>query len=133
MVGLKIAQDNPDAIHIATEGPLGLCARTWAKANHRSFTTCYHTHYPQYLAARFPIPEKLTYSLLRQFHNSGATTMVATESLQAELSAKGFERLAIWSRGGRWRFVRAASTRAAFDLIGGPSRTDLSVRSTLGS
>ena len=99
MVGLKIAQENPNAIHIATEGPLGLCALKWAKANHRSFTTCYHTHYPQYLAARFPIPEKLTYSLLRQFHNSGATTMVATESLQAELSAKGFERLAIWSRG----------------------------------
>jgi glycosyltransferase involved in cell wall biosynthesis len=99
MVGVKIAQENPDALHIATEGPLGLCARTWAKANHRSFTTCYHTHYPQYLAARFPIPENLTYSLLRQFHNSGAATMVATESLQSELSSRGFQRLAIWSRG----------------------------------
>lgn len=99
MVGRKILAENPDAIHIATEGPLGLCASAWAQANQRSFTTCYHTHYPQYLAARFPISQNLTYSLLRRFHNSAAATMVATESLRSDLSARGFQRLAIWSRG----------------------------------
>lgn len=89
----------PDAVHLATEGPLGLLARRACRARNLSFTTCYHTRYPQYLRARLPVPEQLTYALLRKFHNSGDGTMVATEALGEELRHKGFNRLMLWSRG----------------------------------
>jgi len=89
----------PDALHIATEGPLGTLARRYAIKTGRRFTTCYHTAYPQYLSARFPVPERLTYAYLRRFHNASATTMVATDLLRTTLRSWGFERLAIWSRG----------------------------------
>ena len=89
----------PDAVHLATEGPLGLLARRACRARNLSFTTCYHTRYPQYLRARLPVPEQLTYALLRKFHNSGDGTMVATEALGDELREKGFNRLMLWSRG----------------------------------
>lgn len=94
-----IEAQSPDAIHIATEGPLGTFARRYAMLTGRRFTTCYHTAYPQYLSARYPIPERLTYAYLRHFHNASATTMVATEPLRSELSSRGFKHLAIWSRG----------------------------------
>lgn len=94
-----IEAQRPDAIHIATEGPLGTLARRYALKIGRRFTTCYHTAFPQYLSARYPVPESLTYAYLRRFHNASATTMVATEQLRAELSARGFQHLAIWSRG----------------------------------
>ena len=88
-----------DAIHIATEGPLGLLARRYCKTRKIPFTTCYHTRYPQYLRARLPVPERVTYSLLRRFHNGGDGVMVATEALASELRAVGFDNLMIWSRG----------------------------------
>jgi glycosyltransferase involved in cell wall biosynthesis len=90
---------NADAIHIATEGPLGLLARRYCKSRKIPFTTCYHTRYPQYLRARLPVPERVTYSLLRRFHNGGDGVMVATEALASELRAVGFDNLMIWSRG----------------------------------
>jgi len=89
----------PDAVHLATEGPLGLLALCACRKCDLSFTTCYHTRYPQYLRARLPVPEPLTYALLRKFHNSGDGTMVATEALGEELKAKGFHHLMLWSRG----------------------------------
>jgi len=88
-----------DAIHIATEGPLGLLARRYCRSHKIPFTTCYHTRYPQYVAARLPVPERVTYSLLRRFHNGGDGVMVATEALASELRAVGFDNLMIWSRG----------------------------------
>ena len=90
---------NPEAVHLATEGPLGLLASRYCRQRQLSYTTCYHTRYPQYLRARLPVPEPLTYALLRKFHNSGDGTMVATEALGEELKAKGFHRLMLWSRG----------------------------------
>ena len=89
----------PDALHISTEGPLGWLARHHAIRTARPFTTCYHTRYPQYISARLPVPEALTYGVLRHFHNAGVATMVATPALQAELRAEGFRRCVIWSRG----------------------------------
>jgi len=94
-----IEAHNPDALHISTEGPLGWLARHWAIKTGRPFTTCYHTRYPQYISARYPIPEALTYGVMRYFHNAGVATMVATPSLRAELLDQGFNRCLIWSRG----------------------------------
>jgi len=98
-VSKLIEEINPDALHIATEGPLGLCARIYAMCTKRPFTTCFHTRYPQYISARLPIAERFVYALLRWFHNGSSATMVATPQLRDELSRHGFERLTIWSRG----------------------------------
>lgn len=98
-VKAAIDAQKPDALHIATEGPLGTLARRYAVRMGWNFTTCYHTAYPQYVSARLPVPERWTYAILRRFHNASAATLVATETLQQELSSKGFSRLELWSRG----------------------------------
>ncbi|MCB1477020.1 MAG: glycosyltransferase family 1 protein [Rhodobiaceae bacterium] len=89
----------PDHVHIATEGPIGFATRAACRATGRAFTTSYHTRFPEYVAARLPIPESVTYSLLRRFHNSGSATLVATPSLAGELRRHGFTKLAPWTRG----------------------------------
>jgi glycosyltransferase involved in cell wall biosynthesis len=90
---------NADALHISTEGPLGHLARSWAVKNNIPFTSCYHTHYPLYISARFPVPEHWTYAYLRWFHSAAQATMVATEDLKKTLIQNGFKNLMIWSRG----------------------------------
>jgi glycosyltransferase involved in cell wall biosynthesis len=90
---------DPDAVHIATEGPLGLAARRWCLRRGRDFTTSYHTQFPEYVRARFPIPLGVSYAFLRWFHGKAAHTLVATPSMRASLEARGFRNLAYWSRG----------------------------------
>lgn len=94
-----IAAFQPDYIHIATEGPIGLAMRGHCLAIGRLFTTSYHTRFPEYLAARFPVPESWGYALERWFHAPAAGTMVAAPSLLRELRGKGLQRLLQWSRG----------------------------------
>jgi glycosyltransferase involved in cell wall biosynthesis len=89
----------PDAVHIATEGPLGLAARRWCRRRGRPFTTSYHTQFPEYLRARAPIPVSLTYAHLRRFHGAASRTLVATPSMLRQLADRGFRNLALWSRG----------------------------------
>jgi glycosyltransferase involved in cell wall biosynthesis len=98
-VARRVAQRPVDHIHIATEGPVGLAARRFCLNQRLPFTTSYHTRFPEYIAARTPIPERLTYALLRRFHNAGDGTMVSTPSLARELEGRGFARLMQWSRG----------------------------------
>jgi glycosyltransferase involved in cell wall biosynthesis len=88
-----------DHVHIATEGPVGLAARACCRRLGRRFTTSYHTRFPEYIHARSRLPLGVTYALLRSFHNSGAGTMVSTQTLAQELAARGFRRLMRWSRG----------------------------------
>jgi glycosyltransferase involved in cell wall biosynthesis len=89
----------PDYVHVATEGPIGLAMRGHCLKVGQPFTTSYHTRFPEYVAARFPVPEAWGYALERWFHNAGAGVMVSTPSLAAELRAKGLKRLLPWSRG----------------------------------
>ena len=89
----------PDAVHIATEAPLGWAARAYCRRNGMQFTTSYHTRFPEYVRLRWPVPLALTYWLIRRFHAAATRTMVATASLQAELEQRGFRNLAPWSRG----------------------------------
>lgn len=95
----RMASVNPDAVHIATEGPVGWMVRTWCLNRGVSFTTSFHTRFPEYLASRFSIPTSWTYAAQRRFHNAGAGLMVASQSLATELEARGFERLLPWTRG----------------------------------
>ncbi len=89
----------PQALHIATEGPLGLAARRFCLKENLRFTTSYHTQFPQYLRARYPIPVSISYRLLRWFHGAAVRCMVSTESVRADLRAHGFSNLASWRRG----------------------------------
>ncbi|MFN3933119.1 glycosyltransferase family 4 protein [Parvibaculum sp.] len=101
--GRKIARmirdANPNAIHIATEGPLGLAARRFCVRKGIPFSTSFHTRFAEYLNARTGIPISWGYAFLRRFHAKATALMVATPSLQAELKERGFGEPVIWSRG----------------------------------
>ncbi len=94
-----IEEFGPDALHIATEGPLGLSARKWAVKRGCAFTTAFHTRFPEYVNARLAIPIPWLYAWMRFFHGAGQGLMVATASLRDELVARGFRRIRPWSRG----------------------------------
>ena len=98
-VGRRIERFAPDAVHIATEGPLGLAARRHCLARGRPFTTAYHTHFPDYLSRRTGLPASLFWPYIRWFHRPSAGIMVATEQVRAELRAQGLAQLREWSRG----------------------------------
>ena len=89
----------PHAVHIATEGPLGLAARAHCLAQGWPFTTAYHTRFPEYVRARCGVPLAWTYAALRRFHAPSKGIMVATETMRRELTARGFDRLVGWTRG----------------------------------
>ncbi|UPY37422.1 glycosyltransferase family 1 protein [Sediminicoccus sp. KRV36] len=89
----------PDALHIATEGPLGFAARAICIRRGWRFTTSFHTRFAEYIAARTRLPPGPIWALLRRFHNAGAGTFAATPSLQQELAQRGFRRILPWTRG----------------------------------
>ena len=92
-------RERPDALHIATEGPLGLAARNAALRRGLRFTTSYHTQFPQYLRARYPLPEACSYAALRLFHGAAAATMVGTRQVRKDLRRQGFKHVVQWTRG----------------------------------
>ena len=98
-LGPRIEALKPDHVHIATEGPIGLAARRHCLRVGRLFTTSYHTRFPEYLAARAPIPRAWSYAWLRWFHNAGRGVMVSTQSVADELRHHGFGNVMRWSRG----------------------------------
>ncbi len=98
-VETAIRSFKPDHIHLATEGPLGLAGRRYCKRHSLRFTTSYHTHFPQYIRARVPIPQAVTFLALRWFHSGGERCMISTPAVRDELTARGFKNLAHWGRG----------------------------------
>lgn len=89
----------PDSIHVSVEGPLGLATRKYCKKRGFTYTTAYHTRFPEYVHCRTGIPTSWVYAFARWFHNNGSGTMVAAESLRKELAEHGFDDLVIWHRG----------------------------------
>src|ERR1700738_1119238 len=98
-IARRIKEHKPDAIHIATEGPIGHMFRAYCRARGRPFTTSYTTRFPEYIAARAPIPQAWVYAALRRFHAAATVTMVASRSLMSELRQRGFGNLGMWTRG----------------------------------
>jgi glycosyltransferase involved in cell wall biosynthesis len=98
-IARRIEAASPDAIHIATEGPIGWAARAYCLRHKLAFTTSYTTRFPEYVEVRTAIPASVGYAVLRHFHAAAAKTMVATDSLMAELTARGFKNLGYWTRG----------------------------------
>jgi glycosyltransferase involved in cell wall biosynthesis len=95
----KFESFRPEAVHIATEGSIGLAVRAYCASQRYQFTTSYHTQFPQYLRKRLPIPVSWSYRLLRWFHGAGSRCMVSTPSMQSELADRGFKNLVRWRRG----------------------------------
>ncbi len=95
----RVERDRPDCIHIATEGPIGLAMRSCCLRAGRRFTTSYHTRFPEYVAARLPVPVTWGYRFERWFHNAGSGVMAASRSLCEELAAHGIKNVHLWSRG----------------------------------
>ena len=89
----------PDALHIATEGPLGLAARRYCLKRKIAFTSAFHTRFAEYVHARIRIPVDLTYRWLRNFHAPSRALMVPTPSVRRDLEARGFTNTVAWTRG----------------------------------
>ncbi len=106
-----VKKNRPDAVHIATEGPIGWATRRICLKQGLSFTTSYHTRFPEYVTERVPLPLSLIYKFVRTFHNAGDGIMVATKSLQNELSLRGFHPLRTWTRGVNTDLFRPRSDR----------------------
>lgn len=95
----RLEELKPDAVHIATEGSLGLAARRWCVKRGFPYTTSFHTQFPEYVWLRTRIPLKWSYAAMRWFHGRAAAVMVATPTLHRRLSEHGFRNLVYWSRG----------------------------------
>src|SRR5512146_702670 len=89
----------PEAIHIATEGPIGLAARRICVEWKLPFTTSYHTRFPEYVSARLPLPLAAGYAYMKWFHKPSGRVMVATPTMRDELAGHGFRNISSWSRG----------------------------------
>lgn len=99
-IGYLIKAVNPDYIHIATEGPMGIAARLYLSRNKIPYTTAYHTKFPEALKKILKIPEFLTWPLIRWFHKDSHTVLTTTPSMVKQLQLKGFEnKVSSWTRG----------------------------------
>lgn len=94
-----ISEYAPDAVHISTEGPIGTAARRSCRRKAMSFTTSYHTRFPEYISARAPVPLSVGYAFMRWFHGASQGVMTATDSLRRSLEKRGFKNLKRWTRG----------------------------------
>ncbi|HEY7901076.1 MAG TPA: glycosyltransferase family 1 protein [Caulobacteraceae bacterium] len=95
----RLREFEPEAIHIATEGPIGLAARRICVEWKLPFTTSYHTRFPEYVSARLPLPLAAGYAYMKWFHRPSGRVMVATRTMADELEKQGFRNLSVWSRG----------------------------------
>ncbi len=96
-----IRESGFDAIHIATEGPLGIAAVRHCRGNGIAYTTSYHTRFPEYMKSYFGLPIGVTDRFLRWFHGPAEATLVPTKSMREELAGRGFneDKLVTWCRG----------------------------------
>ncbi|KQM63486.1 alpha-mannosyltransferase [Sphingomonas sp. Leaf17] len=98
-VGETIAAFAPDAIHLATEGPLCLAVRRWCLAQGLPFTTAYHTQFPDYVAKRTGVNAELVWKYIRWFHAPARAILASTPSVAATLGAHGLDQVRPWGRG----------------------------------
>ncbi|MFI4860106.1 MAG: glycosyltransferase family 4 protein [Phycisphaerales bacterium JB063] len=94
-----IQRYRPDAVHIATEGPIGMAARRYCVKRNLPFTTSYHTQFPLYLRRYFGVPTAISYRFIRWFHGKAQHTLVPTQRVGEELNANGLRNVVVWSRG----------------------------------
>ncbi len=95
----KLDAFQPEAIHIATEGPLGWAARSYCLKRRLAFTTAFHTKFPEILKAALKVPLSWGYALFRHFHKHSSGVMVPTNGVLRMLEQRGFRKLRSWTHG----------------------------------
>ncbi|MEH3047497.1 glycosyltransferase family 4 protein [Sphingomonas adhaesiva] len=119
-VGRRIAAFGAEAIHIATEGPLGLAARRWCLSRGLPFTTAYHTQFPDYVAARTGADPEWIWRYVRWFHAPAAAILASTPTIERTLNAHGLPRVRRWGRGVAREFVPHGARDARMAALPGP-------------
>ncbi|MDB5679213.1 MAG: alpha-mannosyltransferase, partial [Sphingomonas bacterium] len=119
-VGKRIAEFRAEAVHIATEGPLGLAARRWCLDRGRPFTTAYHTQFPDYVAARTGMNPEWVWRYITWFHGPAQAILAATPSIAGTLRAHGLTRLRDWGRGVDLATFAHAAPDPAIRALPGP-------------
>lgn len=116
-IGKTIRSFNPDYIHIATEGPIGLAARLYLSSNAVSYTSAYHTKFPEAIKAIVGIPEVITWTLIRWFHAKSTTVLTTTDSMVNSLQKQGFKRVVSWTRGVNRAIFKPCIKKQTQDII----------------
>ncbi|MBW8842573.1 MAG: glycosyltransferase family 1 protein [Sphingomonadales bacterium] len=98
-VGRMLEDFSPQAIHLATEGPVCLAARRWCLARDFPFTTAYHTQFPDYVAARTGVNPEWVWRYIRWFHSPAQSILASTASIADTLKAHGLTQIRHWGRG----------------------------------
>jgi len=98
-IGNYIDNINPDYIHIATEGPVGLAGKLYCDIKGYNYTTSYHSMFPEFIKNMFSVPEGMTYPYFKWFHSNSKNVLVPTKSIKCLLEEKGFKNLVVWRRG----------------------------------
>lgn len=98
-VGRRIADFGAEAIHISTEGPIGLAARRHCLSRRIAFTSAYHTQFPDYVAERTGMPADWFWHYIRWFHAPSAAVLVSTPTVETILAARGVGPVRRWGRG----------------------------------
>lgn len=112
-VSRRIREADPDAIHIATEGPIGNAARRYCLRKALAFNTAYHACFPGYVRPRFGVPAAWTYAWMRHFNSRSSTVLVATEAIRRLLDGRAFARVAEWTLGVDTKLFHPVAARFA--------------------
>lgn len=96
-----IKRINPDYIHIATEGPIGYQASRVCQKKKITYTTSYHTNFPEYINQKIPfISERMVNKYLRTIHYAASRVLATTSSMEKKLYDNGISRnISVWGRG----------------------------------
>jgi glycosyltransferase involved in cell wall biosynthesis len=112
-IGQAIRKIDPDHVHIATEGPLGLAARCWMDRRGWQYNTSYHTKFPEFIREIYGIPESWTYRYVRWFHKHSGRVLTTTETMVRDLKSHGFTGdIRSWTRGVDRQKLRPSRARA---------------------
>lgn len=99
-IGQKIQALDPDHIHIATEGVIGLAARCWLDRRGWRYNTSYHTRFPEAVKKILGVPESWTWRYMRWFHKHSGRVLTTTDSMVQDLRSHGFTGdIKSWTRG----------------------------------
>jgi glycosyltransferase involved in cell wall biosynthesis len=93
-------RNRPDAVYVATQGPLGHAALHAARTARIAVVTGFHTQFQQY--SRYyglGLLMRPIVNLLRNFHNRSDGTLVPTSALEHTLDEDGFRNVQVFSRG----------------------------------
>lgn len=111
-IGPKIQALDPDYVHIATEGPIGLATRLWLDRHGYSYNTSYHTRFPEFLKKLYGVPESWSWRYLRWFHKHSGRVLTTTTSMVQELQQHGFNGdIRAWTRGVDTTVLRPTMSR----------------------